>query len=280
MPRLLAPLKVDSFTRTSASSLRGSKSSLTKLNSIGSTSSRSPPSRRTSFSRDYNKGSQSQAQFSLSRKRTGGQSTTSTSSLRRQKSSRQNSLLSYTQMEEPKKHNDEWNFAQTQPSTKNAFWDIVNQGSVSQAPSLISSENSVLTADSSQASLQPSGHHSPPTSLPSPADDVRNDLLHRLALHKTSLQRPTNVPTVSPGNSVGRTPPQHPSILHATNALQRAQRNSSFIPPSQIREEDPWGHFVETADVEEQLDHRSRLVAARRKYPASFSVSSAAHIWG
>mmetsp|Transcript_25463 Transcript_25463/g.53232 ORF Transcript_25463/g.53232 Transcript_25463/m.53232 type:complete len:302 (+) Transcript_25463:217-1122(+) len=300
MPRLLTPRKVDSFTRkTSNSSLRGSK------NSLSSFGSAPPSSRQTSFvssSKNYSKGSQLSfasknyvkskgSQFSLTRKRS-SIAQSSTNSLRRQKSSRQNSLLSYTQQEEPSTKNDEWNFTQLQQKPlrpqQNALWNIVHnkQGSAALSsqgpPSLISSDGSVLTEFSSQASLQSPGSRSPPTSLHATGDTARNDLLQRIALHQASLQHSTNPRVVSPADPalarVPMQPLQHPTILHPTNSLQRSRtRNSSFFPPSQIKEEDPWGHFVETAEDLEEYAPNPSLLSVTRRYPASFSHMSSAH---
>lgn len=306
MPRLLAPRKVDSFTRkTSNPSLRGSKNSLNSFSStgFGATSSSSRPASFIGSSKNYSKSSQLSftsksyvkskgSQFSLARKRS-SIAQSSTNSLRRQKSSRQNSLLSYTQQEEPSTKNDEWNFTPMQQEPlrpqQNALWNIVhNQGSAASSsqgpPSLISSDGSDLTDFSSQASLQSPGSRSPPTSLHATADDAaRNDLLQRIALHQASLQHSTNPRVVSPANpALARVPMQqqhhHPTILHPTNSLQRSRtRNSSFFPPSQIKEEDPWGHFVETAEDLEEYAPCASLLSVTRRYPASFSHMSSAH---
>mmetsp|Transcript_28953 Transcript_28953/g.61468 ORF Transcript_28953/g.61468 Transcript_28953/m.61468 type:complete len:265 (+) Transcript_28953:227-1021(+) len=261
MPRLLAPRKNNSLSRTSSSSLRVSKAS---LGSVGSSSSR-----QTSFGKNC-EGSQ----FSLSRrsslqKRKSDMS--STSSLRRQKSSRQNSLLSYMLPEETSNKNDVWDLTKTQvPPKQNAFWNIVNQGSASQGPpSLASSDNSVFTDYSSQSSMQPS-------SLQSPATDARSDTSDRIALHKLMLKNSTNTESGSPRKySLGRAALQHPAILHPTNNLQRSRWNS-FHVSAQIKEEDGWGHFVEVTEAERQSPRRSSLQPVARRYPASFSQLSPA----
>jgi len=250
MSLALAPRK-DFLSRRSsrvsnASSVHGSKSS--------STIFASAISQRKSSSRSLNA-----SQFSMRRSSLQNVSArSSTNSLRRQKSSRQNSLANYIQEEEHSKQNAVW--THTEEPSGNALWNVVNQGLGSQgSPSLISSEGSVLSEDSSQSSLQ------------SPDDDAEHDFMNKYALHKASMQQQTNTPPGSPGNhAVGRTSMQHPIILHSINSLQGSRRNS-FHVHAQIKDEDVWGQFVETANAEEQLVCRSQVLSIARRYPASFS---------
>ena len=256
MPRMLAP-RNDSLSRrnsrgSNVSSLRGSKSS---FNSFASATSR-----RKSLSNNLNVSQFSLGQSALQN----GSAQSSMHSLRRQKSSRQNALSDYIQEKDPSKQNATWNHTQ-EPSKRNKLWNIAKQGFGSQGPpSLISSESSVTTEGSSQSSLQP------------PVNDAHNDFLNIYALHESSMQQQTNTPVGSPRNyGVGRVSLQRPTILHPTNSLRGSRRNS-FHPYAQIKEEDTWGQFVETADAEEELVRRCRVLSTRRRYPASSSHSSPA----
>lgn len=272
MPRILAPRNGDSFARTSNPSLRGSKTLLDQLRLKSAGSDSTSSSRRTYSTRNSRS---KDPRFTLARRpsmQKQRSSLSSTSSLRRQKSSRQNSLLSYIQIEEPTKQNAEWNFTQAQLPKQNAFWDIVAKGPVSSQgpPSLASSENSESTENSSQETqqLQYSALPSPLSSLPSPADDAQGDLLQRFDLHRASLQHPA-----------GSAPLPCPTILHPTNSLHRSRRSTSFLP-SRIEEDDAWGHFVETADAAEDLDRRLNLLSmARKNCPASFSNFGPTRAW-
>lgn len=231
---------------SNASSVHGSKSS--------STIFASAISQRKSTSKNLKA-----SQFSMRRSSLQNVSArSSTNSLRRQKSSRQNALANYIQEEEHSKQNAMWTHTE-EPSERNALRNVVNQGLGPQgSPSLTSSKSSVLTERSSQS------------------DDAENDFMNKYALHKAPMQQQTSTPPGLPGShAVGRASMQHPIILHPTNSLRGTRRNS-FHMYAQIKDEDAWGQFVETANAEEQLVRRSQVLSIARRHPASFSHSSPA----
>jgi len=257
---MLAPSK-DSFRRSGAS-LNGSRVSLSSLGS--------KTSRHTSLSNNYG------SQFSLRRSSLqNGSARSSMQSLRHEESQRQ---LSQGRGQGASNHNAVWNIEDPvnpphslrlrDQGRSNAVWDINDSGSVSRGPpSLTSSINSESTARSSQSSLQ-----SP--SLQTPANDTRNEVLQRFyALNKASLKKQANTRKESPQSYDLRRPQlKHHSILHPTNSLSISRRHS-FLPSAQIKEEDAWGHFVETKEAEEDLARRSKLLSVTKAYPASFSHS-------
>mmetsp|Transcript_27897 Transcript_27897/g.47429 ORF Transcript_27897/g.47429 Transcript_27897/m.47429 type:complete len:218 (+) Transcript_27897:285-938(+) len=146
---------------------------------------------------------------------------------------------------------------------QNAVWCIEDQGSVSQGPpSLVSSRSS--SRSSSQSSMQ----HYPGGQSP-----VNNTPLHRYhALRRASLQHPPISGESSRKNPVQGLSLQYPTILHPTN-IRNGSPGNSFLPSAQIKEEDTWGHFVETGDADDELVRRSRLLSISRRNLATLSLS-------
>lgn len=241
---MLAP-RQESFRR-SGTSLNGSKAS---LSSFGS-SSRRPSASGNSFSlgrRSSLLGSASRSSMRLLQEGDDSRS-----------SARQNAVWN---VENPA--------TKTTSGRQNAAWDF-GPGSVASRgpPSLTSSTTSASTVTSastersSQSSLQ---------QPPSPG----NDALQRFyALNEASLQKraANNTRPAAPGSHArnydlrrpSRPSPQPPTVEGLSSFCPRRH---SFVPSAaRIKEEDAaheWGHFVETADVLEDLARRSRVLSAR-----------------
>lgn len=173
------------------------------------------------------------------------------------------------------------------PSNQNATWGNI-EGPSAGPPSLADSETSEQTEERS-LSLSRSSTQSSLLQLqpPSPKkSDPRYEALHRYyALRRTSLnQQPTASLSGSPEDRnrhhLVRAAPRRTSLQlqhynhlpgHHHHPHLQGSRGScpSFPLNARIKEEDAWGQFVDTAEREDDLIRRSRLLAATRTYRAA-----------
>ncbi|KAL7524020.1 hypothetical protein ACHAWF_000786 [Thalassiosira exigua] len=257
MPRMLAPS--NSSLRRSGSSLNGSRAS---LSSYGSRTT------AAEMRAKYNG-----SQFSLRRSSLQNGSISSNGSSRGSNRS---------MLRRESSHQRSYNLAQEYKETssyKNAVWDFVDQASVAVGPpSLASSVTSGTTASTASTMSSAASLLSPTPGCSSPQSIDEDTPMQRFyAQHKAFLQRPKNarpaIPPMAAGvgsdastsnNTYGL---HRHTILYATNG-NIPRRNSLSI----LKEEDTWGHFVETTDDDDDLVSRTKsLSVVSRKYPASFA---------
>lgn len=239
MPRMLAPRRES--MRRSGASLCNSRSSLPSY-------SLANPNRRSPLNNGYNG-----SQFSLRRSSINNESPQSSSH-----SLRQQSLY---------KHQ-----AAQQTSNQNAMWNIGGQGSVSQPPSLASSETSEKTESSLSRSSTQSSLHPPCLPMP-PTSRARYEAMHRYyALRRALLQHQAGNPESHRHNAFRSSP-----LQDQRNRSLPGTPGNSFLPQTQTKEEDTlWGQFVDVAVVEEDSVRRKNLLSRTRMHPATLSRLSLA----